>query len=65
MAVLTGVSVVIGAAPVLWLINADMQEAGFGVALFMAALAGCFASIAGNNTCLEKGCCCMASRHDG
>lgn len=47
MAVLTGVSVLVGAAPVLWLINADIQQTGLGTALFMSALAGCFASIAG------------------
>jgi len=47
MAVLTGVSVLAGAAPLLFIINADIQAAGLGAALVMSALAGFLVSIAG------------------
>lgn len=47
MAVLTGVSVIAGAAPILFLINADIQAMGLVPALLMAALAGFLSSIPG------------------
>lgn len=47
MAVLTGLSVLAGVGPVMFLINADIKARGLGAALVMAALAGFLASIAG------------------
>jgi hypothetical protein len=47
MAVLTGLSVLAGVGPVYFLVNADLQTAGYGVALLMSALAGGLVSIAG------------------
>jgi hypothetical protein len=47
MAVLTGLSVLAGVGPVYFLVNADLQAAGYGVALLMSALAGFLVSIAG------------------
>lgn len=55
MAMLTGVSVLAGVAPVLFLINADIQQTGLPAALAMSALAGALASVAG-----EGGGCCRA-----
>lgn len=49
MAVLTGLSVLAGVGPVMFLINADIKATGLGAALFMSALAGCLASIAGGS----------------
>jgi hypothetical protein len=57
MAVLTGLSVLLGVGPVLYLINADIQAAGLGPALLMSALAGFLASIAGELSL------CLGQRH--
>jgi hypothetical protein len=47
MAILTGLSVLAGVGPMYFLINADLQAAGYGTALLMSALAGFLVSIAG------------------
>jgi hypothetical protein len=52
MALLTGVSVLAGVAPVLYLINADIQQTGLPAALAMSALAGALASVAGEGRAL-------------
>jgi hypothetical protein len=49
MALLIGLSVVAGAAPVLLLINADLQAMGLPATLATAAAAGALASVAGPN----------------
>lgn len=53
MAVLTGVSVLAGVAPVLFLINADIQATGLPAALAMSALAGALSSVAGEGALLH------------
>lgn len=40
MAVLMGISVIAGIAPVYWMINADMLEAGMAASVFMSIFAG-------------------------
>lgn len=66
MAVLTGVSVLAGAAPVLFLINADIQATGLGAALVMSTLAGFLVSIAGGaiqHGGGAEGVCLQAAAH--
>lgn len=78
MAVLTGLSVLAGAGPVYFLINADLQARGFAASLAMSALAGALVSIAGERAgspavlqglCCELqplsavGCCCVKRWH--
>lgn len=55
MAVLTGLSVLAGSAPVWAIINADVS---FGVCLVLSALAGFFVSIAGGWQWFHR-CTCM------
>ena len=52
MAVLAGTSVLLGTGPVWYVINADLQAAGLGAVLVMAALAGFLVSIPGAAYCL-------------